>query len=363
VLARNSKIEHPLGVVVDLPRLVPAFSSKGFPFLANPKPQKRAKHKSKGHTKTGAKPAAMFSETTLAMETVGGFIKDSILVSAYDLHHGHFNKPERFFVDKELVFLDSGGYELSPGFDQTEPVHWGTQKKPFSFDDYVKVLTKLPRNLPFVISNYDWKARKKPLQDQIILAQKLFTRFPYFLNNFIVKPVGNRRFVDVDEIVHHAKKCFAFNVLGITEKELGCDLMERLKSLARLRLGLDRADVKVPIHVWGGLDPVLTPLYFLAGGEIFDGISWLRRYAYIDGVAAYRDSYNVLEEGIETSQAHSRALALHHNLKILRGMATAFRGFVLAKGTAFNMFGSRAEALEKAYRALVTQIPAIEGGQ
>jgi len=354
MLARSTKIEHPLGARIDLPRLVPAFSSKGFPFMANVVQKAGGKGK---NTKKGE-----VSETTIPLEIVGSFIKDSMLVSAYDLHHGHLRRPERYFKDKELVFLDSGGYELSPGFDQTEPVYWGTSTKSFSAVDYLHVLQGLPTDIPFVISNYDWGTRKKSLVEQILTAQKLFAKFPSFMKNFIVKPVGNHRYVDVDEITLHVKKLLAFDILGITEKELGKDLIDRLKALARLRMAMDREEIRIPIHVWGGLDPVLTPLYFFAGAEIFDGISWLR-YAYVDGVAVYRDSYGVLVEGIETPLDHARALTLNHNLRVLRELGTSLRDFVLRKGADFAMFGSRSVALERAYRVLVTQIPAIQGGQ
>ena len=134
--------------------------------------------------------------------------------------------------------------------------------------------------------------------------------------------------VEVDEIVRHIKKFLAFDILGITEKELGKNLMDRLKSLAKLRLAMDREEIRIPIHVWGGLDPINTPLYFFAGAEIFDGISWLR-YAYVDGVAVYRDSYSILMEEIETPQDQARALAMSHNLTVLRGLSTSFRDFVL----------------------------------
>jgi hypothetical protein len=353
VLARISKIKHPVGAQIDLPRLVPAFSSKGFPFL--PAPRRKTGTKTRRGTRSN------LSETTLALDLVGDAIKDSILLSAYDLHHKHFHRPNRYFKGKELILLDSGGYELSPGFDQTEPVHWGTPSKIFSREDYLGVLARLPRDLPFVISNYDWGTRGKPLPEQISAAQKLFSSFPFFMKNFIVKPVGNRRFVDVDEIIHHARKLLAFDILGITEKELGKDLMERLKGLAKLRLAMDREGVRIPIHVWGGLDPVLTPLYFLAGAEIFDGISWLR-YAFIDGVAVYRDSYSILVEGIETPLDQARTLTLYHNLGFLRGLDTAFREFVRQKGASFKMFGTRADVLEKAYGALTAQMPEIAGG-
>lgn len=364
MLARTTKIEHPLGALIDLPRLVPAFSSKGFPFLNTVKAKPRTDCKPPKHPRARKKaaPQRKISETTLALELVGASIKDSILVSAYDLHHRHLRRPERFFREKELVFIDSGGYELSPGFDQTEPVDWGTPKKTFSCGNYQEVLARLPANLPFAITNYDWGAREKPLVDQILAGQRLFRKFPNILKDFIVKPVGNHRYIDVDEIVRHIKKFLAFDILGITEKELGHDLMERLKAVAKLRLAMDRENVTIPIHVWGGLDPLLTPLYFFAGAEIFDGISWLR-YAYIEGVAVYRDSYSVLVEGIENPLDHAQTLTLIHNLGFLRKLGIAFRDFALHKGESFDMFGARAAAMEKAYRTLITQVPEIEGGR
>ena len=289
------------------------------------------------------------------------YIKDSILVSAYDLHYCYFREPMGFFQNKELVFIDSGGYELSAEFDQTEPVQLGTRKKSFSASDYRAVLDKLPKDLPFAVSNYDWGTRHKSLTQQILTAQTLFQRYPHFLKNFIVKP-GTQRFLDIDEVIRHVKKFAAFDIIGVTEKELGRDLLDRLKALAKLRLALDRENVTIPIHVWGGLDPLHTPLYFLAGGEIFDGISWLR-YAYLDGVAVYRDSYGVLNGAIETTRDESRTLAMSHNLQFLRTLATSFRDFVLRNGATLQMFEYRAEPLEKAYRALITQVPAIEGGR
>ena len=39
-----------------------------------------------------------------------------------------------------------------------------------------------------------------------------------------------------------------------------------MTNVAKLRELLDRADVDVPIHVFGALDPLYTPLYYAAGG-------------------------------------------------------------------------------------------------
>jgi len=359
VLARSSKIKHPLGGLIDLPRLVPAFSSKGFPFLKNDKNKTRKLKSNSASSKKNSN--REISEVTLALETIGDFIKDSILVSAYDIFHSHLRKPEKFFKNKEIIFIDSGGYELGPDFDPTEPIHLFTPRKKFTLANYAEVLQELSGELPFAVANFDYGTKQRPLLEQITAGQKLFAKFPTFLTDFIIKPVGDQRYLDVDEIIRHVKKFRAFHILGIAEKDLGKDLIEKLKFVAKLRLAMDREDVSMPIHLWGGLDPIFTPLYFFAGAEIFDGISWLR-YAYIDGVATYRDCYNVISEGIETSTDHMRALSLSHNLTFLRSQSTNFREFVIHGAKRFDMFGSRAAALEKAYRTMVTEISGIEGG-
>lgn len=354
MLARRSKINHPLGAIIELPKLVPAFSSKGFPIFKE----------------TGRKKP--YSEVAPVLEGIGPFILDSILISAYDLHHGLFRTPQRFYKGKELVFIDSGGYELSPEWDSTEPKQdpytpllEQNKNDLFSLRDYQNVLKKLSKKLPFAIANFDWQTRNKPVDEQIIEAQKLFNKNEGYLHNFLLKP-GSKKYLDIKDIIPHVGKLRAFDIIGFTEKELGKNIISRLKFIAQIRDAMDREDVKNPIHIWGGLDPILTPLYFFAGAEIFDGISWLR-YAYYDGMAIYRDAYNVLELGIETPLNHARSLVLNQNVNFLQQLTTSLQTFVDKKGENFDMFklnknDKLAEVFEKAYRTLCTKIPEIKGG-
>ncbi len=346
MLARRTKLSLRNGCGIDLPRLVPAFTSKGFSFFEAGRKQR--------------------SEVTNALELTGTLLEDSFLVSAYDLHHGHLDRPRRFFKNTEVLFVDSGGYEVGMDFDSTEPKRELHAPKPFSTEDYRRVLRHLPQNLPIVITNLDWATSSgNSIEDQILAAQELFHQFPHFTSDFILKPTKtkkgeSRKELLLAEVLAEVPKLRAFDIIGVTEKELGKNLLARLKNLARLRAALDREGVDAPIHVWGGLDPVMTPLYFFAGAEIFDGVSWLR-YAYRNGIAVYRDCSGILDFGIETSFDHVRFKAMAENLSVLRRLTSSLRSFVDSKGRSFNMFEWNQKAFQRAYAVLSTQIPELKG--
>jgi len=92
---------------MELPLLVPAFSSKGFGF------------------KTTGRGSAKRTYSEIAYELVEFSQQPSpaILVSAYDLFFDHFDAPglhhktEDYLRNAALIFLDSGGYELISQFD------------------------------------------------------------------------------------------------------------------------------------------------------------------------------------------------------------------------------------------------------
>ena len=146
------------------------------------------------------------------------------------------------------------------------------------------------------------------------------------------------------------------------KKELGDKLWDRLKSIARLRRGLDDANIDSPIHVWGGLDPIITPLLFFAGASIFDGVSWLR-YAYKDGVAICRESAIILNEGIgvTASRPFANHLTALQNLRFLEHLAVALQEWVDFEGESFEMFDHAiAGKLERAYKTMKTRIPELK---
>lgn len=341
--SRLLSFSHRSGATVDLPLLVPSFSSKGFAFS-------RVRKGRREH---------IYSETAEALETLGAFMNESMLLSAYDLHHHHFRSPEKNFRNTSLVLLDSGGYELTPDFDSSEPRLTETMTRPFTAEDYRALLARLQkkhRDHPLVITNFDWDSRHTPYPVQIEAARTLFNRFRHWSNNFIVKPPSrSRTVVDIDELLPHFGDLRSFDMLGVTEKELGKNLLDRLKRIARLRCEMLRKDVNIPIHVWGGLDPVVTPLYFFAGADIFDGVSWLR-YAFHQGMAVNREASPVLAGDLTVFHDHAVGLALNHNLTALQGLATSLRAFAVAESPNFEMFDHNRDVFEKAFRVMTAKI-------
>lgn len=343
MLARRKKLEHPLGSAIDMPRLVPAFSSKGFPFYKD--------------KETGQK----LSVTNEALKMTGPTISDSILVSAYDLYYGHLKNPTSYFGNKELVMIDSGGYELFRQFDQTEPKYEPyAPNYSYNLDCYKEVLSKLPTGCPIAITNLDYKMQGKGIKEQILEAQALFNDFPNYLHDFIIKPVGKAIYVDIDEIIRHIEKMRRFHIIGITENELGSSILERLTNIAQLRIALNRKSIESPIHVWGGLDPVVSPLYFCAGAEIFDGLSWLR-YGYYNDASLPRDAYAAIELGIHIPWRRVQAMRLAKNISCLENLTIRMRRFVDEEHN-FKVFESISDPVQQAYQALCTKIPELKGG-
>ena len=337
--ARRSTLNHPLGFGVDLPRLVPSFTSKGFPFITSRGKQKKE-----------------ISEANDALEIAGPIISDSILVSAYDIYKGYFKKPETYFGNKEIVFIDSGGYELSQDFDSSEArVYPHSPDMDYDQSSYIDVLDSLPSEFPIVVSNFDHKGKGLPLAEQIIEAQALLNKFGSFLHDFIIKPSGSARYISIENIEADIDDLRKFAIVGVTEKELGPTPLQRMVNIAKLRNALNRHSLNAPIHVWGGLDPVLTPLYFLSGAEVFDGVSWLR-YGYINDTAVSREAYSAIQFGVQALRARAGAMRLANNISYLETLTTRLRRFVDDGGKNFKILEGVSKTAEAAYNTLRTKI-------
>lgn len=299
------------------------------------------------------------SELNDVLKFIGGSLTESTLFSAYDLHYRLLPNARQYLDKPEVVFLDSGGYEASAEYDEGQAFRPAYKHNTWSEPKLRHVLNSLPRHVRLIIVNHD---SRSSLSRQAENASCFFARYPQHVHNFLVKPQKTKKkgtTVDIADLLARVSLLRKFDIIGVTEKELGSSLLDRLLSIHRLRVGLDKAEVNAPIHVFGSLDPLTVPLYFAAGAEIFDGLSWLRYYFH-EGLTVYRDHAGVLTEnrGIQARWDHVRAFAIGENVACIRKLEVDLRSFSISRDCA--VFGARAAAIERGLQALAAH---LHGGE
>lgn len=312
LLPRSQSLRLPSGLALDTPLLIPSFSSRGFPF--------------RGRGKLGR------STIDEPLDVARDWITDVLLISAYDLHYGHLpnpaalatNPPGEPFGLPALILIDSGSYEANEAIDLPDTRRAAAEVRKWTEPLLEAAIDRCDSALSAAVVNFD---HYLPLTDQIDRARVFFARRPSYLHDFLVKPVSRGRYVNIDEVVGNVSQLRAFDIIGFTEKEIANSLLDRMVAIARIRDALDGAGISAPIHIFGSLDPVLSPLYFLAGAEVFDGLSWLYM-SYREGVAIYNEAGAALQRQWTEKLVQRSGLRLFENLTSLRDLGLAMRRFL-----------------------------------
>lgn len=300
MLARSTLVRHPSGQTFITPLLVPSFSSKGFGL-------------SKSRISEAGRLFRAFRES----------ITEAVLLSSYDISQKHIAMPRQAFA--KLVFLDSGGYETSDFMDLSATHVLRPADARWTEEDLRKVLDAWSDRIPAVFVGYDNHGKTLP---QIRKAHRLLRRYPRQLHAILLKPEREGQLLNLPELVGNAAELKVFDIVGVTEKELGHSTFQRMEAIAKIRLALDDADLRrVPLHVFGSLDPVAVPLYFLAGAEIFDGLTWLR-YGYHNGTAMYHHNCAALTVGIDHSDDQMKLRNMANNLDTLSKISNQLRRYL-----------------------------------
>lgn len=270
MLAKRRTIAFNGQEVARTPLLIPSFSSKGFP------------------------------DVEKIVEYSSELIDDVTLVSAYDLHYEKIKPPFDF---PSLLFLDSGGYEASK---ETELSDFGEKEhlpKPWNQDMHEAQLALWKPSVPSVLISYDHPKERLSVKDQIKRARDMAPGKTGFLREILLTPeTPSQTLLKVSSIKDNIHGLAEFDIIGVTEKEIGNSIFDRMRNIAELRRALSAAGMDKPIHVFGSLDTVTTPLYFLAGADVFDGLTWLR-FAFHEGQTLYKQNYGALKLGV-ASKAH-----------------------------------------------------------
>jgi len=313
------------GVEVErTPLLVPSFSSKGFPDV----------HK--------------------IIEHCSELIEGVTLVSAYDLHYGKVRPPFDF---PKLIFLDSGGYEASKDTELSDLGDRDHQPKEWTQAMHEGVLATWQPTVPSVLISYDHPKARMRFTEQIERALAMAPGRTEFLRELLLKPEReSQTLLHVDDLLKHVHRLADFNIIGVTEKEIGNSLVDRMKNIAKLRRALTAAGMEIPIHVFGSLDTISTPMYFLAGADIFDGLTWLR-FAFHEGLTIYKHNFGALRLGVTTKAHMVDARCWHQNYYYMTELQLEMRRFLASQDFgSFKYHGDMFKtALQSALEALGDQ--------
>lgn len=305
---------------VRTPLLVPSFSSKSGIKIKDP-------------TKVDVD---RFSET----------IASPVLISAYDIFHGFADPP----TYSNVIFLDSGGYEALQDFLAEKRFGVESIGKAWDEQSYQTVLRDLQASKrKVVVVSYDHPREPLPLKAQLDRADRLFPDRDDLLREFLIKPEPSSPYVEIDVILSQLDRLVAYPVIGLTDKELGATMMERLIVVGKLRLALKERGFETPIHIFGSLDPITSPLYFLAGADVFDGLAWLR-YGFSAGRAIYPQNFDAVELDLHQRPDSALANMWTKNYLYLVQLEDEMRRFLLKED--FGCFGANAKLLERARSSL-----------
>jgi hypothetical protein len=308
--------------VLKTPLLVPSFSSKGFPF----------------------------PEVKNLIEYTEEFLTDTLLVSAYDVHYKNIPNTINFVP---VVFLDSGGYESGKEVEFSDlgvmphsPADWTPEMHRAVVDNW-------DTDSQTVLISYDHTSRRYPIEDQIIHASTLF-KGRQVIRELLIKPeTVDQKYIQIDSVINNIHKLAEFEVIGLTEKELGKTVLDRMKNIAKVRMALQKVHLQIPIHIFGSLDTMTTPLYFLAGADIFDGLTWLR-FAYHEGYTMYIHNYAIKELGTKLTEKTLKAHTVTRNIYALQELQLGMSRYLNARE--FKEFPHHSDLFERLFQNLIAEI-------
>jgi len=327
MLARSSKLRHPSGVTITTPILIPSFSSKGFSFNED-----------------------RTSEITEIIKTTSEWLTETALISAHDCHYQYV--PSDIYSTVKICFVDSGGYEKNNDYDLSTVYASEGSDSTWNENLLINVYDSLPSDSSFVLVSYDRMGQT--IAKQIESARELLSKYRTNLRTILVKrEITSQRYINIQSVLQHTNTLGDFDIVGLTEKELGKSILDRMHNIARVREDLDRHGINSPIHIFGSLDPVTTILYFLSGAEIFDGLTWLR-YVYLNGVAVYPHNYGSLKIGIHQRDDFVRSKAWVENINYLQDLTYQMKNYLLDRD--FSKFKYDSDFFKESYNSLCSEL-------
>ncbi len=318
MLAKKRSVKIDGQEVERTPLLVPSFSSKGFP------------------------------DVNKIIRATSEVLDGPALVSAYDLHYEKIEPPFEFAT---LLFLDSGGYEAGKDVELSDVGDRDHEPKEWTMDMHGRTIANWRPEVPTVLVGYDHPKHRCSFQKQVERTVGMSWDHGEFARAILLKPeTEDQDYLQLDAILNGAHLLSQFQVVGITEKEIGNNILDRMVNIARLRNRMNEIGLAdTPIHVFGSLDTISTPLYFVSGADIFDGLTWLR-YAYRDGLTIYRHNFAALDLSLGTKTHLVDGQCWFKNYYYIQSLQDEMRRYLLDGD--FGCFRHNSQLFRTAYESM-----------
>ena len=289
------------------------------------------------------------------LETIPSYVTGPLLISSYDLNYMNKDFPDISFP--ELVFLDSGGYEVAKEKEIADIGLYKPNAKEWNRELHKRTIGNWSNDIPTVLISFDHPNERKTILDQILQARELFQNTPHFLKEFLIKPRSqNSKFIDLKELKQNLSSLNDFDIIGFTEKELGNSVFKRMIAIAKIRQMMEEAGVEKPLHIFGSLDTITTPLYYFSGADIFDGLSWLR-FIFDHGNTMYVDSFGPKKIGIEITMDDMWTISMFQNYLYLNKLTSDLEKFQVTQS--FDIFKENKTFFQKTCKKLNEKVGGV----
>lgn len=303
---------------------------------------------------------SVYSDVDRVVKFMEEFITDQVLISAYDIHYEILKTIPTY---AKLIFIDSGGYEISKEGDLSELGNINGEKEKmdsrelleiWNEERYSKVIKEWPSDISTsytAVVSYDHPSLRQSIEDQVTNAIRLLAARGDIIKEILLKPETTALRLPINSIIDHIELLQQFDIVGLAEKELGSSTLERMVNINTIRKAMDEKGIIRPLHIFGSLDTLSTPLYFIAGADIFDGLTWLR-YAYIDGLTVYWQNCGA-KTNISTNDKQIRRKILVDNIYYLNTMRDEM--FQYSHDGDFSHFRHHSELFKNSYNTLISR--------
>lgn len=188
------------------------------------------------------------------------------LVSAYDIAHCLPDERPRFDAalskSKEhgsVILMDSGNYES----------FWKNDKD-WQPDRFHKVAGSSHHHLCFCYDNQRPPSTSESIAEDVVAS--IIRDQKHALETVV--PIVHGDTALLADAAHRTVEQLYPLLLAIPERGLGEGIIERTRTVRKIREALDTLEIYCPLHLLGTGNPLSIIAYSLAGADSFDGLEW-----------------------------------------------------------------------------------------